>query len=73
MYSNNCLVMEKANPSYAVSSTPLRPWLILSSYGPVVCGHCICMVGLGDTCSHVGTLLYWLEYIVRKREEISCT
>ena len=31
------------------------------------------MAGLGETCSHVGALLYWLEYTVRKREEISCT
>ena len=73
MYSDNCLVMGKVNHSYAVSSTPLRPWLILSSFGAVVCGHCVCMAGLGETCSHVGALLYWLEYTVRKREEISCT
>lgn len=36
---------------------------------------CVCrrMAGLRETCSHVGALLYWLEYTVCKREEISCT
>ena len=72
-YTDCCLVVGKVNHSYSVSSTPLRPWLILRSSGAVVCGHCVCMAGLGETCSHVGALLYWLEYTVRKREEISCT
>ena len=65
--------MGKVNHSYAVSFTPLRPWLILSSSGAIVCGNCVCMAGLGETCSYVGALLYWLEYTVCKREEISCT
>ena len=31
------------------------------------------MAGLGETCSHIGALLYWVEYQVRKRSEISST
>ena len=31
------------------------------------------MAGLGETCSHLETLLYWMEYQVRKREEESST
>ena len=36
-----------------------------------MCGHCTCMAGLGETCSHVGALLYWIEYQVRRYADIS--
>ena len=31
------------------------------------------MAGLGETCSHIGALLYWIEYAIQKRDEGSCT
>ena len=31
------------------------------------------MAGLGETCSHVSTLLYWIENTVRGRDEVSFT
>ena len=31
------------------------------------------MAGQGETCSHVGAVLYWLETHVRIREETACT
>jgi hypothetical protein len=34
---------------------------------------CTCMAGLGKTCSQVGALPYWVEYQVRKHQEVSCT
>jgi len=68
-----CLITGKVNHSYAVSTTPLQPWVIVRSSGVVVCGHCTCMAGLSEMCSHVGALLFWIEFIVRKREEKSCT
>ena len=34
------------------------PWAIIGNSKTVVCDQCTCMVGLGETCSHVDTLLY---------------
>jgi len=31
------------------------------------------MAGQGETCSHIGVLLYWVEYTVRRRDETCCT
>ena len=31
------------------------------------------MAGLGETCSHVAAILYWLETAVRIKNETSCT
>jgi len=67
-FKDCCLVIGKvSHHSYAVSSAPLTPWVIIRSSGAVACGHCTCMAGLGETCSHIGALLYLLEYQVRTR------
>ena len=42
------------------SKKPLRLQVLLHSNGAVVCGHCTCMAGQGETCSHVGAILYCL-------------
>ena len=62
----------KVRQSYS-SKTPLRPWVIVRSNDFVVSGHCTCMAGQGETCSHVGALLYWMEARVRIRESTPCT
>ena len=72
-YNDVSLITGKVNHSYSVSSTPMQPWVIAKHNGAVVCGHCTCMAGLGETCSHIGALLYWVEYQVHKRSEISST
>ena len=73
VFNEACLIIGKVNHSYAMSSTPLNPWIIVKNSGTVVSGHCTCMAGLGEACSHIGALLYWIEYTVRKRDEESCT
>ena len=68
------LIVGKVNHSYAISLALLNPWAVINNNGTVVCGNCTCMAGLGETCSHIGALLYWIEYAVQKRdEEGSCT
>ena len=58
------LVIGKVNHSYTATSAPLTPWVIIRSFGAVACGHSTCMADLGETCSHIGAFLYWLEYQV---------
>ncbi len=41
--------------------------------GTVECGYCTCMTGLTKTCSHVATILYWLETAIRISDDVSCT
>ena len=72
-FTDCCLIVGKVNHSYALTSSSLQPWVIIKSTGTVVCGHCTCMAGLGETCSHVGALLYWIEYQVRSYADISST
>lgn len=50
MFQEACLIIGKVNHSYAMSAIPLNPWVIVKTNGTIVCGHCTCMAGLGETC-----------------------
>ena len=52
---------------------PLLPWVICEASGKVLAGHCNCMAGLGETCSHVASLLWAVEAGVRMRESTTVT
>lgn len=66
------LVSGRVRHSFSASKAPLEPWAIIRCNGAVLAGHCTCMAGLAETCSHVGALLYWVESAVRI-QETACT
>ena len=47
--------------SQRLNETPLHCWIITQDNGEVCCGHCTCMAGLGETCTHVAAILFYLE------------
>lgn len=51
----------------------LQPWLIAEKDGKVISGHCNCMTGLGEVCSHVGAMLFAVEAIVKLRDSKTVT
>lgn len=52
---------------------PLLPWVICELDGKVLAGHCNCMAGLGESCSHVASLLWAIEAGVRLRDSMTVT
>ena len=50
---------------------PLIPWVICETTGKVLCGHCNYMAGLGESCSHIATLLWAIEAGVQVRSSIT--
>ena len=40
---------------------PVNTWVMCQHDGTVETGHCICMAGLGEVCSHVAAILFYLE------------
>ena len=52
---------------------PLLPWIISECPGKILAGHCNCMAGLGETCSHVASLLWANEAGVRDRDSMTLT
>ena len=55
------------------SETPLKCWIICETSGEVCCAHCNCMAGLGEACTHVAALLFYLETAARIDGVSSCT
>jgi len=55
--------------SQRLNDTKLIPWLILEKSGDVLAPHCTCMASLGECCSHVGAVLFFLQYISLKKSE----
>uniref|UniRef100_A0AAV2K1T0 Uncharacterized protein n=1 Tax=Knipowitschia caucasica TaxID=637954 RepID=A0AAV2K1T0_KNICA len=41
--------MAKVHHSQALSEPPLKPWVSLQRDGTVLCGHCTCEAGLGES------------------------
>lgn len=52
---------------------PLTPWVVAEESGKIVAAHCDCMAGLGESCSHVASLLFAIESGVRIRDSMTVT
>jgi len=51
----------------------LKVWIICDLSKNILAGHCTCMAGLGESCSHVAALLFFCEYLSQKNNETSVT
>ncbi|XP_078351893.1 uncharacterized protein LOC144636534 [Oculina patagonica] len=67
------ILIGKVNHSQRLSKAPLKPWLAVKTNGNVLTGHCNCMAGLGEVCSHVGAMLFAVEAGVRMIKARTCT
>jgi len=51
--------------SQRLNDKPLRPWIVAEKDGPIIAEHCTCMAGLGETCTHVASLLFYVEAVIK--------
>jgi len=51
--------------SQKLSDTPYSCWLVIEVDGVIVCAHCNCMAGLGETCTHLAAVLFYLKVVAR--------
>ena len=61
------------NHSQRLSEKPLTPWFIATNEGKILTAHCDCAAGLGETCSHVASLLWVVGYGIEKRDSLTVT
>lgn len=52
-----------------MNDAQLLPWLVLKCSGDVWAAHCTCVAGLGECCSHVEALLFYLQFVNLKKTE----
>lgn len=67
------LALAQVKHSQKLRAPPLRPWVIAQKDGVVLAAHCTCMAGLGETCSHVGAVLFAIKAAVMLRESKTVT
>ena len=56
-----------------MNETSLSCWAVLEENGEICCAHCNYMAGLGETCTHVAAMLFYLEAVVRMKGTRTCT
>nr|XP_054925241.1 uncharacterized protein LOC126529597 isoform X2 [Dermacentor andersoni] len=59
--------------SQSLSEKPLHPWLLVKEDGLVQAAHCTCKAGLGEACSHIGAILFYIQAVVQRRDGQACT
>ncbi|KAH9381846.1 hypothetical protein HPB48_020007 [Haemaphysalis longicornis] len=69
----NVVVVTKVRHSESFREKLLTASLLQKPDGEVVYAHCTCMAGCGEVCSHVGAALFYLEAVVTRRGNRSCT
>ena len=52
--------------SQRLNSSPPCPWVIVENNGKLLSGHCTCVAGLAEVCTHVAALLIWVEVSDKK-------
>ncbi|XP_067941880.1 uncharacterized protein [Watersipora subatra] len=67
------LLKAKVYYSMRILEKPLEPWVIVNSKGGIRSGHCTCMAGLGEACTHIATLMFAAETWTKIRQEASVT
>ena len=49
-----------------IITNPHVPWIAVNSLSTMIeTAHCTCMAGLGESCSHIGAILFKIEAAVR--------
>ena len=48
-----------------MNDTTLHSWLICEKEGKIMAAHCNCMAGLGEACSHVASLMFYIDAAVK--------
>jgi hypothetical protein len=61
-------VYMKANvrPSQAIHNEQHKAWVLCKKSGEIMSGGCLCMAGLGQSCSHIGAIMWKVQYAVSK-------
>jgi hypothetical protein len=67
------VVIGKVTHSQRLNEKPLIPWVITEDNGKILAANCNCIAGLGETCSHVASLLWAIAAGVDRRESLTVT
>lgn len=71
--SQKYVVLGKVRHSQCINKSPIPIWIISSKEGSVPSTHCLaCKAGLCKTCSHVASVLFYVEAWIRIHGKLAC-
>lgn len=71
---NKYIVSGKVRHSQRTNDPFVALWIITEHNGTVLFAHCVgCMAGQGECCSHIASVLFYIETWNRINEKLTCT
>ena len=71
---DNYVVLASVRHSQRMNDALVSVWLITSIDGTILSSHCLgCKAGLSESCSHIASVLFYLEAYTRINDKLSCT
>ena len=68
------VVVAKVRHSQRMNDPLVTLWIIANKDGSISSAHCIgCMAGLGECCSHIASVMFYIEFWTRVNGKLSCT
>ena len=72
--SDKFVVVGKVRHSQGMTEAPLPVWIIASKEGTIISAHCLgCKARLAESCSHVASVLFYVEAWTRINGKLACT
>ena len=71
--ARNYVFLSSVKHSQSLSLMSLKVWVATKENGEVLCGHCTCMAGLGEACSHITAVLFAAEANTLTKRQLTST
>ena len=72
--ANKFLVLAKVRHSQRMNDSLISCWVITEREGSILSAHCLgCKAGLAESCSHIASVLFYLEAWTKKNGRLACT
>ena len=68
------VVVRKVRHSQRMNDPLVNIWVITESDGTILAAHCLgCKAGLAESCSHIASVLFYIEAWIRINGKLACT
>ena len=68
------VVVGKVRHSQRMNDPVVNIWVITESDGTILATHCLgCKAGLAESCSHIASVLFYIEAWIRVNGKLACT
>ena len=72
--ANKSVVLAKVRHSQRMNDALISIWIITEREGTILSAHCLgCKAGLAESCSHIASVLFYLEASTKINGRLSCT